>query len=102
MQPAARSGPTPLFNHSSSERLLELCEHVGVGVLGIEGFTLSDGGLRPDMDFIADFSALFTRHDFEAESVRSARKFLSLAAGAPHLLFEFELASLDAPVRTPR
>jgi hypothetical protein len=102
LQSTARSGSTPLFNHSASGTLLDLCERVGVGVLGIEGFTLSDQGSCPDMDFIADCSALFRRHDFEAESVRSARKFLSLATGAPHLLFEFELASLETPSLTPK
>ncbi|MEI7298196.1 hypothetical protein WCQ02_39455 [Paraburkholderia tropica] len=96
LRPTARSGGVPLFDFSDSKLLLALCERLGIGVLGIEGFTVSKGDLCPDMDYIGDFSALLGRDDFEVESVRSAWTFLQLAAGAPHLLFEYVLANSDA------
>jgi hypothetical protein len=96
LKPTARSRGVPLFDVPASERLLELCERLRIGILGIEGFALSDGDLYPDMDYIGDFSVLLDRYDFEAESVKSARRFLELAAGVPHLLFEYVLANGDA------
>jgi len=96
LRPTARSGGIPLFDFSDSERLLKLCERLRIGVLGIEGFTLSNGDLRPDMDYIGDFSSLLGRSDFEEESVRSAWKFLQLAAGVPQLLFEYVLVNGNA------
>jgi hypothetical protein len=95
LRPTARSGGVPLFDFSDSERLLGLCERLGIGVLGIEGFALSNHDLRPDMDYIGDFSVLLGRNDCEAESVKSARTFLQMAAEAPHLLFEYLLANRD-------
>ncbi|MEJ0002746.1 MAG: hypothetical protein WDN30_02820 [Pararobbsia sp.] len=95
LRPTARSGGVPLFDSLDSERLLELCERLKIGVLGIEGFTLSNGNLCPDMDYIGDFSVLLSYKDFEAESVKSARRFLQLAVGAPRLLFEYVLANCD-------
>jgi hypothetical protein len=89
--PTERSGGVPLFNFTDSERLLELCESLGIGVLGVEGFTLNNGDLTPEMDYIADFSSLLNCIDFEAESIRSARKFLKMAAETPRLLFEYVL-----------
>ncbi|WP_374545013.1 hypothetical protein [Rhodoblastus sp.] len=97
LQSTARSHSEPLFNRSTAEKLLDLCEHIGVGVLGIEGFILSDQGLIPQMDFIADFSRIYSSPDFEAESVRLSRKFLSLVTNEPHLVFEFVLAALEPP-----
>ena len=92
LRPVARSGAALLFDLSTSERLLQLCESVGVGILGIEGFTLSENDLVPDMDFIADFSALLAHDAFEKESISMARKFLAMATQPSDLLFEYVLA----------
>lgn len=97
--PTSRVEGVPLFDFSDSEWLLGLCERLGIGVLGIEGFTLSGSDLCPDMDYIADFSVLLDRDAFEAESVKSARKFLHMAAAAPNLLFEYVLANRDTTTR---
>jgi len=91
LRPTVRSGGVPLFDFADSQCLLRLCEHLGVGILGVEGFTLSNGDLCPDIDYIGDFSVLIDREDFEVESVRSARNFLQLAEEAPQLLFEYVL-----------
>lgn len=95
LQPTARSSGASLFDFSDSERLLDLCEHVGIGVLGIEGFELADGNLYPDMNYIGDFSALLDRDDFQVQSIKSARQFLELTEKSSHLLFEYLLTRPD-------
>lgn len=95
LRPTARSAGVSLFDSPDSVRLLELCERLGIGVLGIEGFTLSNDDLFPEVDYIGDFSVLLGRDDFEVESVKAARRFVQLAMEVPHLLFEYVLANRD-------
>jgi hypothetical protein len=94
LRPTARSAGVPLFDSKSSELLFIICEHIGVGVLGIEGFTIVAGGRRPEMDYIADFSNLLSGDNFVIESIKMARKFLQLAS-KKQLLFEYVLAEID-------
>jgi hypothetical protein len=92
LQPTVWFGEVPLFDLLGSERLLGICKSLRIGVIGIEGFTLSGENLYPDMDYIADFSVLLSHDDFEVKSLGSARKFLELAEGG-HILFEYMLAT---------
>src|SRR6516165_6105111 len=92
LRPNARSAGVPLLDLTSSELLLKLCERLGVGVLGIEGFTLVDSGRRPEIDYIADFSNLLSGSDFTTQSIEGARRFLRLATMEQKILFEYVLA----------
>jgi hypothetical protein len=94
LHPTARSAGVPLFDINSSEILLQFCESIGVGILGIEGFTIVGGGRRPEMDYIADFSKLLSSSDFEIESIKCARQFLQLAP-EEQLVFEYVLVKID-------
>lgn len=95
LRPTEISGDVPLFDLASSELLLRLCESLGIGVLGIEGFTLEGDGIRPDLDYIADFSQLLSRADFLSDSIEGARNFLQSAIEKPSLRFEYVLAKID-------
>ena len=65
---------------------LDTCVAAGVLVIGIEGFRLESGQVRPDMGAIADFSQVT---DSE-ESVLEARSFIE-TVGQPGMLFDFAL-----------
>ena len=60
-------------------RLLLVVERVGWVVWGLDGFEIVDGGVRPDMDQIADWSALreTCAEDLSARSVEETRRFLN-------------------------
>lgn len=98
LKPSALSADTPLFSIPDSEVLLGLCERNALGVLGVEGFKLSDSELVPDMDFIGDFSVLLGHADFEEKSINSTRSLLMLAVaeGKSSLFFEYVLANRAA------
>ena len=94
--PTAWSAGVPLYDVASGRVLLAACERYEIAVLGIEGFHLDGGNIMPDMDFIADFSALSTRSDFILTSIRAAHGFLQMAEDDPTLVFEFLLMAKKA------
>jgi hypothetical protein len=63
-------------------RLLLTVEREGWVIWGLDGFEIVDGGVRPDMDQIADWSALreICSADLSARSVEETRRFLDTAA----------------------
>jgi hypothetical protein len=101
LRPTARAAGVPLFDLPSSEMLLKLCERLGVGILGIEGFTLVNGRRRPEMEYIADFSQLLSSDDFVVESLKCSRQFLQLATEGQRLLFEYVLTKFDSSGGAP-
>jgi hypothetical protein len=94
LSPTSYADEVPLFDRDDSVRLLDLCQRQGLGVLGIEGFTLSGNARYPDTNHVADFSTLLGRDDFEAVSLESARRFLRHREGRRNLYFEYVLAKL--------
>lgn len=94
--PRAWSTDVPLYDVASGKLLLAACERCEIAVLGIEGFHLDGENRTPDMDFIADFSALSKRSDFFPTSVRAAHAFLQMAEDDPALVFEFLLMAKKA------
>lgn len=70
-----------------AEAFVDACIETGTRILGIEGFEVSGDVVRPDMDAIADFSALSDART----SADEARQFLS-SIDAGDLAFEFVLA----------
>ncbi len=77
-EPTRLWGGTPLFNLSDSHELLNYCDTRDAAVLGIEGFKIVGDKRIPDLDCIADFSALAVaaREAFPALSRKSARDFI--------------------------
>lgn len=63
-------------------RLLVAAEREGWVIWGLDGFEVVDGGVRPDMDQIADWSALKGRSgdQLSLRSVEETRCFLDTAA----------------------
>ncbi|MBR0714160.1 hypothetical protein [Bradyrhizobium liaoningense] len=61
--------------------IIDRCETAGVGILGIEGFYLTDTTTIPQLDHILDLSAGMTAYDV-------ARQFLRHGEGLP-LFYEF-------------
>jgi len=72
-------GENPLFSIHDGLVLMEYCAKNGIGVLGVEGFSLEGKYRIPDMDCIADFSMLpsIAGSAFQTQSVDTMRKFLS-------------------------
>lgn len=83
---------TPLFNSIDGRKLLVFCDEHDAAILGIEGFKIVGDKRVPDMDCIADFSALAITVGelFPAESRKSAKYFLS-SISDPDTLLEFVL-----------
>ncbi|MBR0826413.1 hypothetical protein JQ596_12765 [Bradyrhizobium manausense] len=61
--------------------IIDRCETSGVGILGIEGFYLTDTTTIPQLDHILDLSAGMMAYDV-------ARQFLCNSEGLP-LFYEF-------------
>jgi hypothetical protein len=53
---------------------LDACLTAGTRIIGIEGFDVLAGDVRPDMNAIADFSDI----DDPRESIEEARRFLAV------------------------
>ena len=69
------------FSRQFAHEIIDLCEKQGVGILGIEGFYLSDGKFIPQLDHILDLST-------GTEAYDAARQFLRHGEGLP-LFYEF-------------
>jgi len=63
-------------------RLLLTAEREGWVIWGLDGFEIVDGRVRPDMDQIADWSALSETcaEDLSAQTVEATRWFLDTAS----------------------
>lgn len=94
-KPARVWGETPLFDLASGRKLLDFCDERGAAVLGIEGFRIFGDKRVPDLDCIADFSALYltAREGFPAMSRESARAFLD-SISDPEIYLEFLLVEI--------
>ncbi|MHC8304903.1 hypothetical protein [Pseudomonas sp. PB3P13] len=89
-EPTRVWGSTPLFNLSDGRKLLDYCDKHNAAVLGIEGFKIAGDKRTPDLNCIADFSALavIAGEEFPALSRESARHFLdSISNGNTFLEF---------------
>jgi len=91
-EPTKLWGDTPLFNLIDGRKLLIFCEEHDAAVLGIEGFRVVEDRRVPDMDCIADFSALAMTagKQFPAESRELSKCFLN-SISDPNILLEFVL-----------
>jgi len=63
--------------------IIDRCEQAGIGILGIEGFYMTDTMTMPQLDAILDLSAGMKAYD-------AARAFLRKGEGLP-LFYEFTL-----------
>lgn len=88
-------GDTPLYNLSTTKKVLEACRQKGVGILGIDGLYIKDDRVHLTMDFIADFSYAYKKDNFVSESIEEAYRFLLLAEGNSTILFEFVLGPFN-------
>jgi hypothetical protein len=72
-------GEYPLFSIQDGLLLMEYCAQNGIGVLGVEGFSLEGEYRIPDMDCIADFSKLpdISGSAFQSKSVDTMKKFIT-------------------------
>lgn len=95
LEPTRYWGNVPLFNIQDGIKLINFCEKHNIAVLGIEGFKIINDKRVPDLDYIADFSALMmvSGDNFPSVSRISALKFLN-TIGNEEILIEFELATI--------
>ena len=77
-----------------AHQLLAKCSALGFGVIGIEGFLVTDEGILPLLGAIADYSECLTlpREQFISSSLRLAIKFISSFPQEKRCTWEFELA----------
>lgn len=92
LKPTLLWGDTPLYSLRDAIKLLEFCELNDAAVLGIETFKIAGGKRIPDIDFIADFSALVavTGSKFPAASRDAANVFIK-SIGTGDIFLEFVL-----------
>lgn len=76
----------PLVLGVDATPFVAACEAARVRILGIEGFRISDAGLRPDMDMILDLSTVSDA----ATSTQEAASFLA-TIDVSDLAFDFTL-----------
>lgn len=81
----------PLFNKMDGNKLIDICDKLDIGILGIEGFVIKNSNIIPQMDYIADFSDSVEDKNFNKISIEASRKFLDSSKNHPTLLFEFVL-----------
>lgn len=93
LKPSVWCGNTPLFSRFDCESLLAQCKASGTAVLGIEGFTILNDSLSPEMEYIADLSVLASDDEFALKSIEASERFLELARSNDGLLFDFLLAA---------
>jgi hypothetical protein len=77
-----------LFCARTAFEIVDRCEQDGVGILGIDGFYLTDKTTMPQDDHILDLSTASRAYDV-------ARQFLGRGDGLP-LFYEFTLDDPDA------
>lgn len=89
-------GALRLVRLRDCHRVIAACKAQNVLILGIEGFTISKGKAVPDMDMIADFSALTAKAWDTAcvEAADSAVIYFESAKGQEDMLFDFSLKGL--------
>jgi hypothetical protein len=92
------------FDPVDARQLVLECGEHNLAVIGIEGLTLGDDWIRPDLDLIADHTALETNwsgyvwSEFLEICNRSALEFLEFAENAKkngRLVFDFVLMRSD-------
>lgn len=78
ISPTKLWGDVPLFGLSDSLGLIKYCEANNIAVLGIEGFRINHTKRTPDMDYIVDFSELFSisGDEFTVKSLKISKSFI--------------------------
>jgi hypothetical protein len=77
-----------LFCARTAFEVVDRCEQAGVGILGIDGFYLTDTTTMPQDDHVLDLST-------SPSAYQAARDFLRRGDGLP-LFYEFTLDDPDA------
>jgi len=88
--PIVRRSSLELIACEDAGRFLTVCEHARVWIVGIEGFRLWGDKTEPDMEAIADFSALEERSDRVQASIADAWRYVRVVCGAK-LFLEFDV-----------
>jgi hypothetical protein len=81
------------FRARSASDIVDRCEKDGVGILGIEGFYMTDTMTIPQPDHILDLSGT-------VKAYHVARQFLRRGEGLP-LFYEFTLDDSDPNIEKP-
>ena len=89
-------GALRLVRMQDCQRVIAACKAQNVLILGIEGFTIFKGKAVPNMDMIADFSALTAKAWDTAclEAADSAVIYFESAKGQEDMFFDFSLKGL--------
>jgi len=77
------------------------CQEKDLAVLGLEGFILDSGKLRPQLDMVADYSSAekSTWEMFRDYCNRSAQKFLRSISPRSGLVFSIVIKARDEKIK---
>jgi hypothetical protein len=85
-----RIGSLELVAWTEIDAFLKVVGAWNVAIIGIEGFRIEGTKAVPDMDAIADFSALPIDEEWVTATIAEANRFLS-SVSRPSMYFDFEL-----------
>jgi hypothetical protein len=88
------AGRDDYFPPDVATDIIDACDAADVAVIGIEGFEIRAGMIRPRLDLIADFSALSDApwRTFRSQCNAEARGFLRSISGVADIYLSLALA----------
>lgn len=88
-----RQGALRLIHLQDCGKIIDVCRSRRILVLGIEAFTVSKGKVVPNMDMIADFSALAEEEWDTAcsSAIHSTQSYFASLKSQEEFLFDFSL-----------
>ncbi len=93
LQHGVMSGQELIVRSEAALSFINACDRIGLAIVGIEGFTISDQQVMPHLDMIADFSDIkaMTWDEYKRVSLEAARKFVTQFLSRDELGFIFDL-----------
>ena len=93
LQHGVMSGKELIVRSEAALSFINACDRIGLAIVGIEGFTISDQQVMPHLDMIADFSDIkaMTWDEYKRASLEAARNFETQFLSRHELGFNFVL-----------
>jgi len=98
------SGEELVLPSRYAEQLVDSCEESNLAIIGIDGFTILNGAIRPELGIIADFSSVQEGHwsKYRQRCNQAAKRFLSNFQHRDNLSFSFTMLNREEWKQTKR
>jgi hypothetical protein len=98
------SGEELVLPTQYAQQLVDSCEESNLAIIGIDGFTILNGAIRPELGIIADFSSVQEGHwsKYRQRCNQAARRFLSNFRHQDNLSFSFTMLNREEWKQTVR